>query len=356
MNHNLAGRAYLLLLSFFFITETLFSKPQDNNEDLVNYDACFLSNNAAIYNSKNSFCLAISKHKKVCHTPFTLQKPSTKKDERNLKYDPYLRLSLLQTDIELEPVTFKSIFNYKPGDEFALIDSKKYELTHFKSYSNGLEVQSKLTSNNVIGKALGVKCFKCVGFGSIDNTFISSDLLMKFAASNDIHYGDIGIRLDYDKKKNITVKYRDLFFEDNNFLVGDQILSVEHKNVKNLNQVSRQILDLPYNKKIVVKIKRAGEILRITTIVRKRYGGGYLPDLFVERFGLFFDKKFSLINVDEKTIIGKKRLINGDKLLQVDRHTITTHKALKDYISNKSERRTSLLFERNGFQFFLILE
>jgi hypothetical protein len=115
-------------------------------------------------------------------------------------------------------------------------------------------------------------------------------------------------------------------------------------------------LDLPYDKEVNIKIRRNGKIKIVKTNVQKRYGGGYLADLFIERFGLFFTNEFTLTDVDDETIIGKKRLKAGDKLLQVDRMAVTDHKSLKKYISNKKERRTSLLFERDGFQFFLIIE
>jgi len=89
--------------------------------------------------------------------------------------------------------------------------------------------------------------------------------------------------------------------------------------------------------------------------VEEHYGGGKLPETFLERFGLRFTEHFRVSKVEGGSLAQKQGIEAGDRLLEVDRQRFSSFERLRHYLSLKQEMRTTLLFERNDFQFFFVV-
>jgi len=75
-----------------------------------------------------------------------------------------------------------------------------------------------------------------------------------------------------------------------------------------------------------------------------------LSDTFLESRGLYFDVKLHLTQIGGA--FKKYGLHIGDRLIQLDGVRIANQKELREYLQ-KRKAYSSMLFERNGFQFFV---
>jgi len=138
--------------------------------------------------------------------------------------------------------------------------------------------------------------------------------------------------------------------KDNIFKLHDCIVTYDNKKVLNAAALMRNILFSKINTLHKVKIKRNNKFLTFTVKIRKRYGGGYLSDTFLEQKGLYFNKQMKIIKISKEFL--KNGVKNGDKLLQVNGVTIMNQAQLRDYLQ-KNKDYSSMLIERNNFQFFV---
>ena len=87
--------------------------------------------------------------------------------------------------------------------------------------------------------------------------------------------------------------------------------------------------------------------------IHKRYGGGYISDTFLEKKGIFFDKDLKIIKL--KGMYKSYGFKLGDKLLKVNGTFVNSYTEVRKNISNFDEK-ASLLFQRDGFQFFVSIK
>jgi len=264
-----------------------------------------------------------------------------------LKYDPFLSLYLIEDKkgfrypfrINMRTPLGVAAVNDKMAIEGKIV-KKQIGLNSFATFSEPLFYPSILTNS----------CCALEGIVT-PRGIIEKEYIKRFLKVKKVEYGDIGIRVE-DKKNRVVVKAFNPFLKDNPFRVGDCILKLDGIKVKDASTFMRKILFSKVGLTHKIEIKRASKILTCKVKTKKRRGGGYLSDTFLEFLGISFDKNLNIIAIKKKA--QKYQLKLGDKLLQVNLKDVTNEEdILKNISQNKKE--SHLLFQRDNFQFFIRL-
>lgn len=178
---------------------------------------------------------------------------------------------------------------------------------------------------------------------------IEKDYIRHFLYSKNKFYGDIGIRISKIGRK-IIVSENDPFMLENQFKKGDLILKFDGKKIYRISSLMKKILFSKIGKKYRVQVKRNGKILNLNIVVKRRYGGGFLSDTFLEQKGIFFDKNLFITKIEVRG--DHYGLKVGDHLLKANDVVVKNQKNLRKYIGY-FKKSSLLLFERNSFQFFV---
>ncbi|NPA59257.1 MAG: PDZ domain-containing protein [Epsilonproteobacteria bacterium] len=245
-----------------------------------------------------------------------------------LKHDPFLSLYLIE-----DKKGFKYPFriNNHLSSGIASIDKsraiegkilkKQVGLNHFAKFSQKLNTPALLLNSFCAIEGI------VTPEGIIEKEYIS-----RFLKFKNTSYADIGIRVK-DTTSGVLVKRVNHFYKQNLFLKDDKILKFDSKKVKHSYELMRWILFSKIGSIHTIEVKRFTKILKLRVESKKRYGGGYVSDTFLEVFGIYLDENSTINKIDKKA--KKYHLKVGDKLLKVDKNR--------------------LLLERNSFQFFITL-
>lgn len=292
--------------------------------------------------------VAVSEHLAVAYSPV---KPEVAYE----KHDPFLNLYLFRSKKTLDPVRLKSTRKLKLGEWIAGMDDNSLYVGNFSKTGSPLDSfylhNAQMSPNSIIS----CLCCEVYGLGIGAGTFIGSEYITRFMNQEEVYYGDIGVRFAKEGK-DFVVAYIDPFLKNQGFKKGDVIQRVNQKKIDSLKELNQIVLFAKPKSTITLQLKRDGKTQKVRAQVFKREGGGYLSDVFLEKKGIFFDKNMTVSHVDEGSFGQESGLKKGDKLLQVDDREIQDQDSLKEYLSNAKKKRVHLLFERDGFQFFIKLD
>ena len=262
-----------------------------------------------------------------------------------LKYDPFLNLYLVKAKKSFQfPFKINNFLSFGVASVNLTnaIEGKilrpQIGLNYFATFSEKVFPPSLLTNS----------CCALEGIVT-EKGIIQKEYLERFLNTNDTRYSDIGIRL-YDAHKTTKIKRINPFIENNPFKNDDIILSFDDKKVKSSSSLMRKILFSKIGSKHKIKIKRGSKILTFKVTTYKRIGGGFKSDTFLESKGLYFDDNLVILKVD--SFFKKYGLKVGDKLLKINGHRVSNVDELGVYIKTFKEK-SNILFERDGFQFFI---
>jgi hypothetical protein len=178
---------------------------------------------------------------------------------------------------------------------------------------------------------------------------IEKEYIKRFLNSKRSDYSDIGIRVR-DIGSKVTVIASDPFKKNNLLNKDDIILEYDGKKVKKSSHLMKKILFSKVGTTHNIKINRNNQIWNFKVTTTKRYGGGYISDTFLEQKGIYFDTDLQIIKIEKR--VKEYGLRVGDKLLQANGFKINNQQELLENIAN-FKYFSSLLFERNHFQFFV---
>ena len=322
----------LRLLTLLFL---LFFNLYANNDAFA---ICIQKAKDANIVQENSLSIPVQYNRRIV---FTQKKPKAK----ILKADPFLSLYLVQDKhpfrypydvaMRLQPAT--AILNEKRAKEGKMIQHQR-GLDSFARYNQKLPLPAIISSS----------CCSLEGIASSKGV-IEKEYLQHFLKTKRALYGDIGIRV-HDEKGLVVVDASDPFMKLNPFKVNDCILMFDHKKVKNSASLMRKILFSPIGSKHRLKVKRGAKFFTYSVTCKQRYGGGFLSDTFLEQKGIYFDDGLHVSSLN-KQFQGYGLKI-GDKLIGVNGVSVTNQNELRRYIENFKDY-SSLLFERNNFEFFV---
>ncbi len=262
-----------------------------------------------------------------------------------IKHDPFLSLYLVK-DIKRFKHPFKinnhlslgvASVNKKRAIE-GRITKKQVGLNSFATFSEKVYAPSLLLNS----------CCALEGIVT-PHGIIQKKYLERFLKNKSSTYGDIGIRVE-DKKSLAVVKRVNPFIKDNPFMKDDCIIMLDGKKIKDSATLMRKILFSKVGSSHKLKIKRGSKFLNIKVKTKKRYGGGYISDTFLEQKGIYFSQNLTILKIaNEFEGYGLKV---GDRLMQVNGEKVVNITDIREYISD-FKFFASLLFERENFQFFV---
>ncbi len=262
-----------------------------------------------------------------------------------LKYDPFLHLYLVKDkqnfeypfDLDMNLQLHTAIVNTKEAKEGKFL-KEQVGLNSFAKYSHSFATPALILNS----------CCVLEGIATADGV-IQKEYLKHFMNSKDLSYGDIGIRVA-DEGGLVVVNANDPFMKNNPFKKGDSITAFDGVKVKSANELMQRILFSKLGSKHRVKLKRGEKFFTFDVVTQKRYGGGYLSDTFLEQKGIYFDDKLHITRLSQE--FQSYGLKVGDRLLGVNAVAVNNQEQLRLYIENFKDY-SSLLFERNKFQFFV---
>ena len=269
----------------------------------------------------------------------------SKPNKEILKFDPFLGLYLVK-DTKAFAYPFDLNMHLQLGT--AMVTKSCSREGRFTQDQQGLNNLALYSEPLLYPALLTSSCCSLEGIVT-SRGIIQKEYINRFLTNQSVTYGDIGVRLK-DTKKGIVVDAKDPFIENNPFKKGDIFVAFDKYKVENTADVMQKILFSSLGKKHIVEIKRNKKSLTFHVITTKRYGGGLVSDTFLESKGLFFDKELRLCEITGS--FKNYGLKLGDKLIQVNGVLIRNQEELREYIEN-SKDYSSLLFERNGFEFFV---
>ena len=284
--------------------------------------------------------LPLKKHQRVI---FSTTTPHAK----ILKHDPFLSLYLVE---DKKGFRYPFRINMRTPLGVAAVDNKmaiegkivkkQIGLNSFATFSEPLFYPSVLVNS----------CCSLEGIVA-PRGIIQKEYIERFLKVKKVEYADIGVRVK-DKKNCVFVKAYNPFVKNNPFRVGDCIVEFDGKKVKDSATFMKDVLFSKIDLSHKVRVKRGSKFLTFSVKGKKRRGGGYLSDTFLEFLGIGFDKDLYVTKIEKKA--SKYQLKLGDKLLQVNLKDVTNEEDILKNISN-SKKESHLLFQRDNFQFFIRL-
>ena len=302
------------------------------------YDSCKNKINDSNTISNQTLQIPVTKYQRIIFSKTT---PNAK----ILKHDPYLSLYLVE-----DKKGFKYPFkiNYRLTLGTAVVNKNKAVEGKILKHQVGLNSFGMFGECIEVPSLLLTSCCSLEGIATPEGV-IEKEYIDRFIKIKKVSYSDIGIRV-VDEKRLVIVNTINPFVQGNPFKVNDCVLEFNGKKVKNASSLMRDILFSKIGSIHKVKVKRDNKVLTLSMKSQKRYGGGYLTDIYLKFLGIYFDKTLTVVEIEEQA--KKYNLKLGDKLLKMNHKNITTEAEILETIS-QTKNSTNLLFERDGFQFFV---
>ena len=302
------------------------------------YTACIAKINDSKTIQNQTLSIPISQTQRLV---YTLEKPAGKV----LKYDPFLSLYLVEDE---SPFAYPFNVNMRLQLGTAIVNTKEAKEGKFLHKQVGL---NKLATYSQKLDSLALITSSCCSLEGIATKrgVIQKDYIEHFLTTKAPFYSDLGVRVE-DEGNNVVVTASNPYLKHNPLKQNDIIVSLDSKRVKNAASFMKKILFSKIGSKHTIKIKRANHYKTYTLTTTQRHGGGDISDTFLEFRGIYFNKTLHIVKLSE--YFKEYGLLVGDKLIAVNKQSVSNEKELQKYIENFQDF-SSLLFERNSFQFFV---
>ena len=302
------------------------------------FEACRLKVKHSQSILNNTLQVSVLKNKRLIYSTKTPNK-------KILKYDPFLSLYLVE-----DKKSFKHPFtiNTHLALGTALINSDKAKEGKIIKPQLGLNTLANYSEKLFYPALLTNSCCSLEGIVT-SKGIIEKEYIKRFLNTKNIDYSGIGIRVK-DEKSFVVVTSVDPFMKENKFKIDDCILEFDNKKIKHSSIFMRKLLFSKLGTVHKIKVKRDNKIIELDVKTHKRYGGGHISDTYLEQKGIYLDKELNIVKI--KSGYKSYGFKLGDKLLKVNDATVNNQRQVRENISNFDES-ASLLFQRNGFQFFV---
>lgn len=294
--------------------------------------------NATVENGVLS--LPVSSDRNLVYSALHLETKSTKKD-------PLLGLYLVESP---KPNPYIYAISSKNPAAIAAIESHLVLQGKISRTQSGVNSLALFDQPLVAPGVLSGPCCDLEGIitprGIIEKAYIRHFLQTKETA-----YGDAGIRV-VQSADGVAVASSDPFMPDNPFKAGDIIEQCNGKSVSSAAAVMQTILFAAPGETYDFTLRRNGKTHLVKVILGRRYGGGLISDTYLERSGFYFDADLTLTMASGSAAYAG--LLRGDRLIQINGKPVSSWENIRDNVRGEDEK-VSLLFERDGFQFFIHL-
>jgi len=202
--------------------------------------------------------------------------------------------------------------------------------------------------------ALFAGCCRLAGIFDAEGGWFDAASIRRLI-DGDTYHGDIGVRFATVEGK-VAAESVDPF-ASSGFRPGDLVLGIGDGGRPDLREVRERIDRCVEGERVSFTLKRGEKRLNIEAPCFRRMGGGAVSDTFLERFGIRFSKSLRIVNVDPSSVAYKRGLRAGDRLLMIDGKSVEKEEEVKALLSGYTVQKSTpenMLWERDGFQFFLL--
>lgn len=302
------------------------------------YDSCIQKVNDSHAITKHSLSIPVKNNKRLI---YSLSQPNAK----ILKHDPFLGLYLVE---DKSKFAYDFDVNMRLQLGSAVVDKKRASEGKILKNQVGLNNLAIYSAKHKSPALITSSCCALEGIVT-PRGVIQKEYIKRFLSNASADYSDIGIRVK-NQNKQVIVTASNPYMKNNPFKKGDRILAFDGKKVKAASVFMRSVLFSKVGSKHKVKIKRGSKIMSFDVTTYKRYGGGNISDTFLEFRGIYFDKRLNIVGLSQE--FQEYGLLLGDRLIQVNGVLVKTEDDLRKYIEDFQDF-SSLLFERENFQFFV---
>ena len=267
-------------------------------------------------------------------------------DKKIIAYDRFKGLCLF------EDTTKKPFYLTKHKAKLFFCQSDKPKAVTILSYPSSV-YPGRIKENVKKRGALFGECCHLAGIIDLGGKWYDVTSIKKLLHKKTKH-SDIGVRFSL-KGKQVVVKRVNPFLKLP-LLPSDRVKKIEKITYPTLKEVRDIIDSCKVGKKIFIEIVRGKKSFKYKIECFKRVGGGKISDTFLEQFGIWFNKKLVISDIDRSGIGYKSGLQKGDRLLKIDESIVYTQADVQKVLSSYSVKKSmpkNILWERNGFQFFL---
>ncbi len=262
-----------------------------------------------------------------------------------LKADPFLALYLVE---ESENFPYPFVMNINTPSGYASVNAQCATEAVMEKKQVGLNHLAVL-NEPVIAPALLLN--SCCSFEGIvtPEGIITKEYIENFLDTQKSEYGDIGIRVQ-EKNNAVIISFVDPFWSKNPFMQGDTLIALDGKKIKNAASFMKDILFAKPAIEHKVQLQRDKQLLEVSVVSKKRYGGGFVSDTFLEQKGIYFDQDLHIT----KLFTGEKYqgLKQGDRLVSVNGVAVSNQQEVMKNMPHIN-KFAILLFQRDDFQFFI---
>lgn len=330
-----------ILWIFCIFISLIFGVERPKKEDFI---ACFERNKASILTYEGMPAFALSENLLA-----VLKTPNTKLN-KYVKYDPYLNLYLVRTDFSLIPTNMINEQNLTRNDWVGILDPVNPQIGHIGYLADNINEKDHLDFNSKIG-LLNSPCCNMLGISLDKGDFIGNRYLKHFMKYNDPYWGDIGI--DFIQRENKI--YVGVVRKNGQFLVNDEVVSVDGEPVRDLRKLNEKILFADRGSTLYFNVLRDNQDLNISTMVfEKDLSHFKLPDnkpkppptSFKSNLGMNVNSALLITSIDANSRASIAGFMVGDKILRVNNQIITDFKTLQDILARGND--FNVLIERKS--------
>ena len=307
------------------------------------FQACYAKNQQAYVTLYGVEAVAISKDKAVAFA-------GKKQPTQYVKYDPFLNLYLLHSSTPLKPVRQRNELKMMHKEWLGSVLSTQSFIGKFDTLSTGTDFYDKSTAKTPKGSIITCTCCDMYGIGAENGRYIGNRYLNHFIAYDDVYYGDVGVRFEY-KNNKIYVKEIDPFVSKDGFQVGDEVVQVDSKPIGSFRAFKERILFAKKGTMIRFTLKGKKESI-VVPIVARNVVTPHL-ETFLEHKGMTFSPNLEILSIQKESMAAMSGLKKGDRLLEVDGKPVKNTSEVRALFSLTKAQSYYLLFERQGFQFFV---
>ncbi|WP_457594836.1 hypothetical protein [Hydrogenimonas sp.] len=233
--------------------------------------------------------------------------------------------------------------------------SKEPRKVTLLSYPAGIEPGRVKDSIGEEG-ALFSSCCRLAGIVDASGGWFGSDAIADLLRGRVCH-ADTGLRFAESEGSGVVVRYVDPYLSPP-LLPGDRIVEAGGVREPSLQRLEKRIDRCAKGEALAFAVQRGTQRVEAEVPCRKRMGGGKLSDTFLERFGIWFDKKLRIVEIDPEGEAFAAGLRNGDRLLRIGSADVASQRDVLACLTRFAVKKSvpqNMLWERAGLQFFLAL-
>ena len=305
------------------------------------YSLCKQKFNDASVAQNNGLVIPVEGSRLLIYTPYT---PKADVVQSN----PFLGLYIVHTTT---PFAYPFVLTEGTAKQIVAIDGVIALPGRVLEPQTGLDTLGRFEHPLADAAILTDACCALEGVVTREGVIGKAYIRHFLQSDGEVRYGDAGFRLEASER-DVRIESIDPFMAENPFKPGDRITAFDGKGVASSAALMQAVLlSLPGTLHRVA-LQRDGRSLTLEVALRERFGGGLLSDTYLERAGIRFDREMAVVGVSpEARSLG---IAPGDKLLQVNAREVAFDDEVRAALAEQAQK-ASLLFEREGFQFFVQL-